>query len=224
MSVTLQIKKLNDLATIPTKGSPKSAGYDLYSIERYTLKPLERKLFKTGLSMAIPYGMYGRIAPRSGLAFKNGLDVLAGVIDEDYRGEVGVVLINLGQEELNLPLVKDGKEVPIAQIIFEFYNNVQISVVDNLNETERGQGGFGSTNEIKISATHSQTESELIKLRSKVPVVESTDAAARKFDDKSPYHDIGKSNILDKWKEAGAATPTQPKYENLVREREKQII
>ena len=88
----LQIKKLNDLAVTPTKGSPQSAGYDLYSIEKYTLKPLERKLFKTGLAMSIPSGMYGRIAPRSGMAFKQGIDVMAGVIDEDYRNEVGVVL------------------------------------------------------------------------------------------------------------------------------------
>ena len=142
---TLQIKKLNDLAVIPTKGSPQSAGYDLYSIEKYTLKPFERKLFKTGLSMSIPNGMYGRIAPRSGLAFKQGIDVMAGVIDEDYRNEVGVVLINLSNTDVTIPVVKDGKETAIAQIIFEFYNNVNVSVVEELDTTERGQGGFGSS-------------------------------------------------------------------------------
>src|SRR4051812_6219902 len=100
MSSTLQIKKLTDLAVIPSKGTPQSAGYDLYSIEQYTLKPLERKLFKTGLAMSIPSGMYGRIAPRSGLAFKQGIDVMAGVIDEDYRQELGVVLINLSNQDV----------------------------------------------------------------------------------------------------------------------------
>ena len=143
---TLQIKKLNDLAIIPFKGSPYSAGYDLCSIEDYTLMPMERKLFKTGLSVAIPSGMYGRIAPRSGLAFKDGIDVLAGVIDEDYRGEIGVLIINLSNTEKQF---KVGDK--IAQFIFEFYNNVNIQVVDILTETQRGTGGFGST-EKKVEA------------------------------------------------------------------------
>jgi dUTP pyrophosphatase len=86
----VSITKLNKSAIVPTRGSMKAAGYDLYTTEFHVLKPGERKLFKTGLSMAIPSGMYGRIAPRSGLALKNGLDVLAGVIDEDYRGEIGI--------------------------------------------------------------------------------------------------------------------------------------
>ena len=149
MSATLQIKKLNELAAIPSKGSPQSAGYDLYSTEKYTLKPLERKLFKTGLAMSIPSGMYGRIAPRSGLAYKQGIDVMAGVIDEDYRNEVGIILINLSNEDVAIPVVKDGKETAIAQIIFEFYNNVDITVVNELNSTERGQGGFGSSDNKK---------------------------------------------------------------------------
>jgi len=141
----MNIKRLNEKAVIPSKGSSHSAGYDLYSTETFTLKPLERKLFKTGLAMAIPSGMYGRIAPRSGLAFKQGLDVMAGVIDEDYRNEVGVVLINLSNEDVTVPVIKDGKETAIAQIIFEFYNNVNINVVEDLNSTDRGLDGFGST-------------------------------------------------------------------------------
>lgn len=148
---TLEIKKLNDKAVTPSKGSPQSAGYDLYSIEQYTLKPLERKLFKTGLAMSIPSGMYGRIAPRSGLAFKQGIDVMAGVIDEDYRQELGVVLINLSSEDVTLPIIKDGKETAIAQIIFEFYNNVCVGVVGELNTTQRA-GGFGSTDVKKVES------------------------------------------------------------------------
>jgi dUTP pyrophosphatase len=136
----VSITKLNKSAIVPTRGSMKAAGYDLYTTEFHILKPGERKLFKTGLSMAIPSGMYGRIAPRSGLALKNGIDVLAGVIDEDYRGEIGVVLINLGQEDKNITV---GDK--IAQIIFEFYNEVDFSEESALNETSRGSGGYGST-------------------------------------------------------------------------------
>jgi dUTP pyrophosphatase len=134
-------------AIIPTRGSTGAAGYDLYSTETYVLTPGERKLFKTGLNMAIPSGMYGRIAPRSGLAFKKGIDVLAGVIDEDYRGDVGVILINLGKEDFSISV---GDR--IAQIIFEFYNPVsfeeqtsQSNVQQSLGSTDRGSGGFGST-------------------------------------------------------------------------------
>lgn len=143
------IAKIQEHAVIPTRGSPQAAGYDLYSTESYNLRPNERKLFKTGLSMAIPSEMYGRIAPRSGLAYKKGIDVMAGVIDADYRGEIGVILINLGQEDHSV-VVGD----KIAQIIFEFYNPVDFVETNNLNNTDRGEGGFGSTDRAaKISNT-----------------------------------------------------------------------
>jgi dUTP pyrophosphatase len=136
----VSITKLESKAIIPTRGSTGAAGYDLYTTEFHILKPGERKLFKTGLSMSIPSGMYGRIAPRSGLAYKKGIDVMAGVIDEDYRGEIGVILINLGQEDVNI-IVGD----KIAQIIFEFYNQVDFVETNGLDNTQRGEGGFGST-------------------------------------------------------------------------------
>lgn len=184
----LEIKKLTENAVIPSKGSSHSAGYDLYSAEEpYTLKPLERKLFKTGLAMAIPNGMYGRIAPRSGLAYKQGIDVMAGVIDEDYRNELGVVLINLSDKDITLPVIKDGKATAIAQIIFEFYNNVSINVVSELDSTERGQGGFGSTDTKKVDAPKEA------------------------------------DTLVQKWKDAGAQVPPPPKYETIIREREKHI-
>ena len=84
--------------------------------------------------------MYGRVAPRSGLALKNGIDVLAGVIDEDYRGELGVILINFGQTEK--PIKINDK---IAQIIFEFYNKVEWEEVSELPDSQRSSGGYGST-------------------------------------------------------------------------------
>ena len=135
----VKIKKLNDKAVMP-QWNNRSAGCDLFSTDFYTLKPGERKLFKTGLSVAIPDGLYGRIAPRSGLAYKDGIDVMAGVIDEDYRGEIGVILINLGQVDKSI-FVGD----KIAQLILENYNRADFYWVDELDETTRGAGGYGST-------------------------------------------------------------------------------
>lgn len=141
----MNIKLISDKSVIPSRGSSGAAGYDLYAIESHTLEPGERKTFKTGISIAIPQGYYGRIAPRSGLAVKHGIDVLAGIVDSDYRGEIIVALINLSSEQIKLPLIKDGKETAVAQLIFEKYNNVNFDVVDNLDTTFRGSGGFGST-------------------------------------------------------------------------------
>lgn len=136
--------KLTNGAYVPCWNN-KSAGCDLSSIEEYTLKPSERKLFKTGVYMSIPTGLYGRIAPRSGLAYKNGIDVMAGVIDEDYRGEIGVILINLGQEDKQ---IKVGDK--IAQMIFEYYVRCEFDIVDELDDTSRSGGGFGSTDPKKL--------------------------------------------------------------------------
>jgi len=141
----MNIKKLSDKAKIPTKGSDGAAGYDLYTVETHELKPGEIKSFKTDLSIAIPEGYYGRIAPRSGLAAKYGINVLAGVIDSDYTGEILVLLINHGNEPITLPLIKDDKETAVAQIIFEQCNSTTFSEVDELTVTQRGDGGFGSS-------------------------------------------------------------------------------
>jgi len=141
----MNIKLLSEDATIPYKGSESAAGYDLYTTETHTLKPGEIKTFKTGIALSIPVGKYGRVAPRSGLAVKHGIDVLAGVIDSDYTGEILVALVNLGNNDVTLPIVKDGKRAAIAQIIFENYTNYEFTKVDDLSVTKRGSGGFGST-------------------------------------------------------------------------------
>lgn len=147
----MNIKKLSEKAVIPTKGSSGAAGYDLYTTESYELKPGERKAFKTDIALAIPDGFYGRVAPRSGLSVKYGLDVLAGVIDSDYRGEILVALINLSDTTVLLPVIKDGKETAVAQIIFERCETVidGFSVVDDLTDTQRGTSGFGSSDNKK---------------------------------------------------------------------------
>jgi dUTP pyrophosphatase len=136
----LAFKKLDPRATLPKRGSALSAGLDIYSIEDLTIQPRERALARTGLAVAIPVGCYGRVAPRSGLATKYGLDVLAGVIDSDYRGEVQCLLYNSGDEPIHLPA-----QSKICQLIIEKIITPDAEWADDISETERGSGGFGST-------------------------------------------------------------------------------
>lgn len=136
----LSFKRLDPRATLPTRGSSLSAGLDLYSIEAVSLEPGQRVLVPTGLAVAIPEGYYGRLAPRSGLATRKGLDVLAGVIDADYRGEIGCLLHNTGEERIKL--VENSK---ICQLIIERIISPLPVWADELDNTKRGQGGFGST-------------------------------------------------------------------------------
>lgn len=136
----LNFKKLDPRAVLPTRGSSFSAGLDLYSIEAVSLGPGQRVIARTGLAVAIPVGFYGRVAPRSGLATKKGLDVLAGVIDADYRGEIGCLLHNTGEESIEL-----AANSKICQLIVEKIITPRAAWADDLGETERGGGGFGST-------------------------------------------------------------------------------
>jgi len=137
----INVKKLSENATIPTQGTNFAAGYDLYAAEDAVVVCGTRKLIKTNISMEITPGYYGRIAPRSGLAYKNGIDVLAGVIDSDYRGDIGVILYNTDK---NIDFaVKKGDR--IAQIIFEACYTATLNNADNLDNTLRQAGGFGST-------------------------------------------------------------------------------
>ena len=137
---TLKFKKLDSRATLPSRGSELSAGLDLYSIEDLTIGPKQRALAKTGLAVAIPPEHYGRIAPRSGLAMKHGLDVLSGVIDSDYRGEIGCLLYNTSDETIHLPA-----QTKMCQLIIEKIELPTAVWADKLGETARGEGGFGST-------------------------------------------------------------------------------
>lgn len=140
MTNLIKFLKLHEDAKLPTRGSAKSAGLDLYSIEEVTLAFGERATVKTGLVVAIPVGFYGRIGPRSGLAIKHGIDTLAGIVDADYRGEILCALINLGQETVTL---KKGER--IAQLIIEAIITPEPIWAETLDETARGAGGFGST-------------------------------------------------------------------------------
>ena len=137
----LYIKLINNNINIPIRGTCDSAGLDLFSNENGFINPLSRVMISTGIIVKIPMGYYGRIAPRSGLALKNGIDVLAGVIDSDYRGEIKVILYNTDKDNI-YEYKKDDK---IAQLIIEKYYDFEINVVNELEDTERGIYGFGST-------------------------------------------------------------------------------
>jgi dUTP pyrophosphatase len=136
----LRFKRLDPRATLPVRGSASSAGLDICSLEDLCIKPGKRALARTGLAVGIPHGFYGRLAPRSGLAVKKGLDVLAGVIDSDYRGEICCALINTGDETVDLP-----KGSRICQLIIEKIITPAPIWVEDLDDTARGDGGFGST-------------------------------------------------------------------------------
>ena len=136
----LRFKQLDSRAVLPRRGSTLAAGLDVCSIEELNIEPKQRVMARTGLAVAIPPGFYGRIAPRSGLASRNGLDVLAGVIDSDYRGEVCCVLYNTGDEAINLPA---GSK--ICQLIVEHIITPEAAWATELDDTARGAGGFGST-------------------------------------------------------------------------------
>lgn len=136
----LNIKKLDEDAIIPTKANRLDAGYDLYAFHGTILQKHAHKLIKTGISMAIPEGYVGLIWPRSGMAYKHGIDVFAGVIDSSYRGEIGVVLYN--SQYSNYSIEKGDR---IAQILFQKVEDFDLHVVENLDDTSRGVGGFGSS-------------------------------------------------------------------------------
>lgn len=142
----LMVKKLSINAQLPERASFKAAGYDLFSAQDKIIPANERAVVATDLSIALPPNTYGRVAPRSGLAVKHFIDVGAGVIDEDYRGPLGVVLFNFSDNEFQ---IKKGDR--IAQLLIECIKTPPVLEVESLNDTERGQSGFGSTgvNEIK---------------------------------------------------------------------------
>ena len=140
--IKLQVKKLNNLAQIPAYQSEEAAGFDLHSVNDVIIKPNERKLIGTGLAFDIPKGYEIQIRPRSGLAYKHGITVLntPGTIDSDYRGEIKVLLINHSDEEFE---IKVGER--IAQAVIQEVIQATFEEVDELNDTDRGEKGFGST-------------------------------------------------------------------------------
>jgi len=141
----IQIKVVNKgHQPLPAYATPQSAGMDLRANldGPVTLRPMERRIIPTGLHIALPAGFEAQVRPRSGLALKHGITVLnaPGTIDADYRGELGVLLINLSAEDF---VINDRER--IAQMVVPRHETVAFSVVDELDETERGEGGYGHT-------------------------------------------------------------------------------
>ncbi|KAE9415598.1 hypothetical protein Angca_007003 [Angiostrongylus cantonensis] len=136
----VRFMKLNPEAQAPTYGSTGAAGADLCSVEDCVVPANGKMCVSTGLQIEIPFGYYGRVAPRSGLAAKNFIDVGAGVVDCDYRGELKVLLFNFGTTDFE---VKKGDRV--AQLICERIAHCAFKECESLTNTARGEGGFGST-------------------------------------------------------------------------------
>lgn len=141
----LEVKVINrGHQPLPSYATEQSAGMDLRANidEPITLKPLQRTIVKTGLYIALPPGYEAQVRPRSGLALKHGITVLnsPGTIDADYRGELGVLLINLGSEDF---VINDGER--IAQMVIARHETVDFVLTDQLDDTERGAGGYGHT-------------------------------------------------------------------------------
>lgn len=144
MYTNVKIKKLKDNAIIPKYATQGSAGLDLHACidENLTLRKGRSLLVKTGLAIALQEGYEAQIRPRSGLAFKNGITVLnsPGTIDADYRGEIGIILVNHGHKDFTIE-----KGMRIAQMVIAKYNKADFIEVEDLEASERGEGGFGST-------------------------------------------------------------------------------
>ncbi|MDQ0090570.1 dUTP pyrophosphatase [Paenibacillus anaericanus] len=146
MSFNVQINRLagNEDIELPRKMSELASGFDLYAAvtEDIVFLPGQRGLVPTGLAIAMPAGLEAQIRPRSGLAFKHGITCLntPGTIDADYRGEIKVLLINLGEEPFTIK-----RNERIAQMVFQIVPDVNLIPVDELSDTERGAGGFGHT-------------------------------------------------------------------------------
>jgi|TARA_B100001094_G_scaffold252945_1_gene251153 dUTP pyrophosphatase len=138
---TIKVKKTEPNAIIPTRANKADAGWDLYSLTTRSLAPQQRAIYRTGISLQIPEGHVGLLWPRSGLSVKSGVDVLAGVIDSGYRGEVQVCLLNTSNEDW----VEINEGDRIAQILFQEVPEFQLQQVDVLQNSGRGAGGFGSS-------------------------------------------------------------------------------
>ena len=136
----MKVKRLVNHAKLPIRGSTGAAGYDLHAAEKCVILANSKGVVKTGIVIEIPEGLYARIAPRSGLLVKKSIDVGAGVIDRDYRGEIGVVLINHSSKDFE---VNVGDR--IAQMILEQIKTPEVEEQANLDQTDRREKGFGST-------------------------------------------------------------------------------
>lgn len=139
---SLKIEKINDKAIIPSYAHEGDAGLDLYSVEKLILEPGQRALVHTGIKIELPKSTEAQIRPRSGLALKNGISLVnsPGTIDEGYRGEIGIIVINHGQDTF---IVEEGMK--IAQMVIKPVWRVEVQEVSSLSDSDRGEKGYGSS-------------------------------------------------------------------------------
>lgn len=140
MSTQMEVKRLCSHAILPRRATDGSAGYDLFSSDAVTIGPGDLVCVPTGIAIRVPPGTYGRIAPRSGVTVKHNVHVGAGVIDADYTGEIRVVLCNNGKNTVEFKAFDR-----IAQLVLEKIEIAEVIEVQELSQTDRGSGGFGST-------------------------------------------------------------------------------
>ncbi|WP_453994532.1 dUTP diphosphatase [Bacillus nitroreducens] len=142
MTFNVKIMLINEDARLPLQANPGDAGLDLFSAEEKKIKPGEAQMIKTGIKMELPPGTEAQVRPRSGLALKHSVTVLnsPGTIDEGYRGEIGVILINHGKQDFIVE-----KHMRIAQMVIAPVAQVNLHQVDEITRSERGEGGFGSS-------------------------------------------------------------------------------
>lgn len=138
----LKVKKINEKAVLPSYAHPGDAGLDLYSVEEKILKKGERALIKTGITIELPSNTEAQVRPRSGLALKHGISLVnsPGTIDEGYRGEIGIIVINHGEEDFKIDI-----GMKIAQMVIKPILTVEVEEVEALESSQRNMGGFGST-------------------------------------------------------------------------------
>ncbi|MFO1446054.1 dUTP diphosphatase [Bacillus sp. Bva_UNVM-123] len=142
MNLEVKIKRIHADAKLPLQANPGDAGMDLYSIEMVEIPPGESRLIQTGLQIELPKGTEAQIRPRSGLALKHSVTVLnsPGTIDEGYRGEIGVIMINHGKETFVIE-----KSMRLAQIVIQMVPFIQLTEVNELSQSVRGESGFGAS-------------------------------------------------------------------------------
>ncbi|GFH58223.1 hypothetical protein CTEN210_14699 [Chaetoceros tenuissimus] len=186
----LQVQLLSETSVIPARGTEDSIGYDICSNAKLTLFPNKMTIVPTGIACTAPSGTYLRIAPRSGTTVKQHLDVLAGVIDRDYTGEIAVVMYNFGEEAQEIEV---GQRV--AQMIIERANTAPVIIVDNLVSTQRGNKGFGSTDNKQESSSSSPPQHQYFT-RSKV-VTDDEGSDSDDSDDDSISPTVSKVDIVN---------------------------
>ena len=203
------MKRLNNNAQIPVRGTSQAGGYDLAAAQTAVCPAHGKVLVKTGLSIGMPPGCCGRIVPRSGLALKKFIDVGAGVVDADYRGKLGVVLFNFGDSDFQINM---GDKV--TQLIFEKIKTPAIKEVNSLEDTDRGNRGFGPTG---VKTTSESVESETkSKSMSKISMNETVQNASE-FDKvltNEPSQHIKKRSHIAKTRQIMSAYQMQKLIKN----------